>query len=405
MVYDIRKVILAKYYPLIETKFEVRERLYMPGIVICGPNMNVQPKCYLGLTGTKGNECDNHWWTQRPIEQFKFIFPDTVGEGGMNYMFCPNAWLPNAKNCYILAPPFTAMFSPNMTEEMTIHLYSNESTTSITSTRRWVQFGIFWPWMGQDPYLVRPDFFNLPSETLFSFSRKELYRLDGKLQITYDVSPARRALPVFTNDTKKWGEIHIRPDYEPTLGGYEVTVSREREYFTIYDLLPTFGGCIGMLFLIYKLLWGDNRLNPFGLFQKYIFRSIPRINHFSNGYGLYSNAIILDHIEKPQSVAIKLSNKGFTKMSEDDSDGIQRNTDYPFKGFGPGRLDETRSSLIESGASPGIGGNVNQSTNSDQLNDPSRIVEVESIKKEIDQLRQELLDWKNFLIRYLSFNE
>ncbi|CAG8635320.1 8204_t:CDS:2, partial [Cetraspora pellucida] len=200
MIYDIRKVILAKSYPLIETKFEVRERLYMPGLVICGPNMNVQPKCYLGLTGTKGIECDSRWWAQRPIEQFRFIFPDTIGE---------SAWLPNARNCYILTPPYTAMFSPNLTEELTIHLYSNETTIPAPSTPRWVQFGVFWPWMGQDPYLVRPDFFNLPSETLFTFSRRERYKLDGKLQITYDVSPARRSLPVFRNDTKKWGEIHI----------------------------------------------------------------------------------------------------------------------------------------------------------------------------------------------------
>ncbi|KAF0539361.1 Glyoxylate/hydroxypyruvate reductase [Gigaspora margarita] len=397
MIYDIRKVILAKSYPLIETKFEVRERLYMPGIVICGPNMNIQPKCYLGLTGTKGNECDNHWWTQRPIEQFKFIFPDTIGEG---------AWLPNAKNCYILTPPYTAMFTPNLTEEMTIHLYSNETVTSISSIRRWVQFGIFWPWMGQDPYLVRPDFFNLPSETLFTFSRKELYKLDGKLLITYDVSPARRALPIFTNNTKKWGEIHIRPDYEPALGGYEITVSREHEHFTIYDLLPTFGGCIGILFLIYKLLWGDNRLNPFGLFQKFIFRSIPKIfiNHFSNGYDLNSNIIVLDHIEKPQSVIVKSSGKGFKKIFEND---IQRNTNYPFKGFGPEQLDEMRNSLLGSGVNLGIGGNVvnNQPTNSDQLKDHSRIGEVENVRKEIDQLRQEYLDLKILLTRYLSFNE
>ncbi|CAG8836765.1 11193_t:CDS:1, partial [Racocetra persica] len=97
------------------------------------------------------------------------------------------------------------------------------------------------------------------------------------------------------------------PDYEPALGGYEVTVNRERLHFTIYDLLPTIGGFIGMLFLIYRLLWGDNRLNPFGIFQKHIFRSIPAISfsHFGNGYGLYNNAIVLDRIEKPQSAAIK----------------------------------------------------------------------------------------------------
>ncbi|CAG8558551.1 30878_t:CDS:2 [Gigaspora margarita] len=321
MIYDIRKVILAKSYPLIETKFEVRERLYIPGIVICGPNMNIQPKCYLGLTGTKGNECDNHWWTQRPIEQFKFIFPDTIGEG---------AWLPNAKNCYILTPPYTAMFTPNLTEKMTIHLYSNETVTSITSIRRWA------------------------------------------------------------------------------LGGYEITVSREHEHFTIYDLLPTFGGCIGILFLIYKLLWGDNRLNPFGLFQKFIFRSIPKIfiNHFSNGYDLNSNIIVLDHIEKPQSVIVKSSGKGFKKIFEND---IQRNTNYPFKGFGPEQLDEMRNSLLGSGVNLGIGGNVinvnNQPTNSDQLKDHSRIGEVKNVRKEIDQLRQEYLDLKILLTRYLSFNE
>ncbi|CAG8455861.1 9310_t:CDS:2 [Scutellospora calospora] len=369
-IYDIRKVILAKHYPLIETKFEVRERLYMPGIVVCGPNMNVQPKCYLGLTGTKGIECDSHWWSQRPIEQFKFIFPDTVGEG---------AWLPNAKNCYILTPPYTSMFSPNLTEELTISLYSNETTTSVPSTRRWEVLII----------LVVCGF------TFCKLVTKDVELPDGNLLITYDVSPARRALPVFRNETKKWGEIHIRPDYEPALGGYEVTVSREREYFTIYDLLPTFGGCIGMLFLMYKLLWGDNRLKPFGLFQKYIFHSTPTIstNYFDNG------AVVLDRIKKPQSAAIKSSNKGFTKMSDDDSDHIQRDTNYPFKGYGAEQLDEMTSSLVGSGANPGIGGNIVQ-TNSDQLKDHSRIAETEDIRKEIDLLRQEFLDWKNILTRY-----
>ncbi|CAG8505649.1 5195_t:CDS:2, partial [Racocetra fulgida] len=252
--------ILAKSYPLIETNFEVRERLYMPGLVICGPNINVQPKCYLGLTGTKGTECDNRWWAQRPIEEFKFIFPDTIGEA---------------------------------------------------------------------------------------------------------------------------------------LGGYEVTVNRERLHFTIYDLLPTIGGFIGMLFLIYRLLWGDNRLNPFGIFQKHIFRSIPSIsfNHFGNGYGLYNNAIVLDRIEKPQSAAIKTRLK---QMCDDDSDHIHK-TSYPFKGFGPEQLDEMRWSLLESGANPGTGGNVNQTTNSDQLKDNSNIVEIENIRKEVDQLRQELLELRNLL--------
>ncbi|CAG8766642.1 23738_t:CDS:2, partial [Racocetra persica] len=70
------------------------------------------------------------------------------------------------------------------------------------------------------------------------------------------------------------------------------------------------------------------------------------------------------------------------QMCDDDSDHIH-NTSYPFKGFGPGQLDEMRLSLLESGANPGTGGNVNQTTNSDQLKDNSNIVEIENIRKEV----------------------
>ncbi|CAG8606922.1 10505_t:CDS:2 [Acaulospora morrowiae] len=384
----------AERRPLIETDFEVRKSLFIPGIVTCGPNMNVQPKCFLGLLGTKGVECDSHWWIQRPIDQFKFVFPDTVGE----------AWLSNAKNCYILSPPPSARFLPNLVEEMTIHLYSNETTTSVSPIRRWAQFGIYWPWMGQDPFLVRPDFFNLPSESLFTFSRRELYKLDGRLQITYDMAPARRAIPLFRNESRKWGEIHIRPDYEPSLGGYEVTVHRERKYFTAYDLLPAIGGFSTLLIIIYKFLWGDSRLNPFGLLQKYIFRSAPSMsfNQLGREYGSYNNAIVLNRIEKPPSVALKPG--GFTKMREDESDvttSSKRDSDYPFKGYGP---DDMGNSLLEFASSPGVGGNgATNDTNPFHGRQNQRDVipmEVEGLRREVNQLRNELKNLENLLKCY-----
>ncbi|CAG8654457.1 4752_t:CDS:2, partial [Acaulospora colombiana] len=214
---------------------------------------------------------------------------------------------------------------------------------------------------------------------------------DGKLIITYDMVPARRATPVFKNETKKWGEIYIRPDYEPSLGGYEVTVYRERKYFTAYDLLPMIGGFAILLLLIYKLLWGDSRLNPYGFFQKYIFRSTPSIsfNQFGRDYGPYNNAIALNRIEKPPSAALK--SNGFTKMHDESDANVSSACDssYPFKGYGPGQIDEVRDSLLESASGPGIGGNsgTNPFCNNQNQREitPKITMEIEGLKREATQ--------------------
>ncbi|CAJ0763307.1 11634_t:CDS:2, partial [Entrophospora sp. SA101] len=147
VVYDVSKFILAKDRPLIETKFDIGTQALISEIVVCGPNMNVQPKCFMGLSGNTTKECDASWWSQCPLEQFKFIFLDTSNE-----------------NCYILTTSNSSQFKPNVIEELNIQmkLQTLLPDSSLGTICNFLA-------MSQNPFHVHPDFFNLPAKRYSHF--------------------------------------------------------------------------------------------------------------------------------------------------------------------------------------------------------------------------------------------
>ncbi|CAJ0766362.1 12287_t:CDS:2, partial [Entrophospora sp. SA101] len=133
--------------PLIETKFDIGTQALISEIVVCGPNMNVQPKCFMGLSGNTTKECDASWWSQCPLEQFKFIFLDTSNE-----------------NCYILTTSNSSQFKPNVIEELNIQmkLQTLLPDSSLGTICNFLA-------MSQNPFHVHPDFFNLPAKRYSHF--------------------------------------------------------------------------------------------------------------------------------------------------------------------------------------------------------------------------------------------
>ncbi|KAG9290104.1 hypothetical protein G9A89_010410 [Geosiphon pyriformis] len=266
LLHSAKKLKTAPKRPLIENSLEIRKALHVPGILVCGPNINVQPKCTIGPIGFGGQECKKEWWKKAPLNEFPHVYLNAIGE----------EFMPNALDCYYLTPPDSIHFTPQVNEQMTINIYSNETIKgAAASLNRFVFFGIFWPWMNEQPQETRVDIFNIPSVSVLTFSRKEIYHIDGSIEISYDAMNSRRMVNNFRNDTNKWAKIHLRPDFTPQVDAYLVSVQRERPSYQFYDLFAFIGGIIPLLYLIYTFFWGQSRLDTYGIMQKYIFHSRP----------------------------------------------------------------------------------------------------------------------------------
>src|SRR4051794_25089275 len=81
--YNIGEFMAAKNRPLVESNVEVLKAFHVPGVLLCGPNLNENPKCHFGLVdGGKDTEteCDENLWKKAPLTAFKYVYPDAVGE-------------------------------------------------------------------------------------------------------------------------------------------------------------------------------------------------------------------------------------------------------------------------------------------------------------------------------------
>ncbi|CAG8569449.1 3024_t:CDS:2 [Ambispora gerdemannii] len=390
---NIHKFTTANKRPFIESSERVQNAFHIPGLVVCGPNINARPKCAYGLWGDETKqECDVRWWKKAPLTLFQNVYPDAVGE----------EWYSNAKDCFVFVPPDSFQFRPKKFEELTVQIYSNETTTKASHLNRWVYFGIYWSWLGEDARLARVEYLNLPAKMSVTLSRKEFFQRNGVIQIVYDATTIKRHAQSFKNETNKWGEINLRPAFHPNKNGYVISVYREKPSFDFLDLLPALSSSFVVVVAIYQFFFGKNRLDPYGVMQKYVFHTAEAghpLHLGSEEGGIMLGRIIesTQNITPPRTIASN-DRTGFRRIRDDEVHSRRNPNQQPSSGDNDARnpnnnpfvtvfdeaVDEENSSAPPSDA---------------QQTDVSERITDSQI--EIASIRQEMHSWERLLRRFL----
>ncbi|CAG8684561.1 2604_t:CDS:2, partial [Ambispora leptoticha] len=402
----------AHKLPLVENSIELRKALHVPGTIVCGPNVNVQPKCNIGPIGVTGQECKNEWWRKVPLKSFRNVYLDAVGE----------EFMVNALDCFVMSPPDSLLFTPQHNEQMTISIYSNETTKLAPALNRWIFFGVYWPWMKENPLETHVDMFNVPSVSMLQFSRREIYRLDGMVEINYDAMTSRRNVNNFKNETTKWGVIHLRPDYNPQIDGYLVSVQRENPSFQYYDLFGSIGGSLTLLFLIYSFFWGQKRLDPYGVMQKYVFNTaqcdfpVPSTVLKSSNPGPRRNRVGTPLTPTETTSPIRTNTSNSTSSSILNSRPVN-GTRAPL----PVHVKTTRRPMTDDESdTERLVNMITMDTNCDDENDPpppfvdqatansasnaTLMDKVKTTENEVIALKHEVRMWERVIMKYLVIN-
>jgi hypothetical protein len=88
----------------------------------------------------------------------------------------------------------------------------------------------------------------------------------------------QRAPNGFAYDPTLWSLLRIQPASsaaDPPETPYTVLETREIWSFTPLDFIATAGGVLTASVFLYMLLWGQRRLDPWGIMQRIVFRSVP----------------------------------------------------------------------------------------------------------------------------------
>ncbi|KAI9016648.1 hypothetical protein DFJ74DRAFT_730058 [Hyaloraphidium curvatum] len=115
-----------------------------------------------------------------------------------------------------------------------------------------------------------------------SFSSFRTVRGEVRRSMTWRINTQRAPLG-FQYDPTLWAIVRIQPATSPGFdaqrGGagepYVVIETQEVWNFTGIDFIATTGGVITASLFFYMLLWGQRRLDPWGIMQRVVFRSVP----------------------------------------------------------------------------------------------------------------------------------
>ncbi|GBC05924.1 hypothetical protein RclHR1_06500006 [Rhizophagus clarus] len=201
-------------------------------------------------------------------------------------------------NCFILNPyqKDDGLIFDNSTQKIALALWSTENAnnTQFNITKdEWFLYGTFTEW--DNPYRVRFQIVKMPSISYIYFKREEYYNISRSGAIFGDTTSsdvksnskveietifASFDLTGFAISPNLWEILRIVPSKYVTnpdtnTQEYPVTVYFNRIEFTLLQLAANMGGFVSILSAIYFVLFGSQRVNPWGIVQRHILKSVP----------------------------------------------------------------------------------------------------------------------------------
>ncbi|RIA82018.1 hypothetical protein C1645_836006 [Glomus cerebriforme] len=206
----------------------------------------------------------------------------------------------------------------NSTQKIALALQSTELTnnTSINITKdKWFLYGTFTE--RDDPYRVRFQIVKMVDKTLASIIGSATSS-DAKsiAKVELETTFASFDITGFAISRNLWEILRIVPlNYVTNLNTntqeYTVTVFYNRVEFTLLQLAANMGGFISILSAVYFVLFGSQRVNPWGIVQRYILKNVPApptvytssYNNLEKGYLSPDHQFVNDYFTSiPQDV-------------------------------------------------------------------------------------------------------
>ncbi|CAG8648152.1 19839_t:CDS:2, partial [Dentiscutata erythropus] len=283
----------------------------VPGLIICGNTLNrlecfKSPYNYADDDHAIGSSC-NEYLSNEAINATFFV--------NMRGFDLDN------QICYILNPsqPFNKSFGANhlefdnSTQKIAIALWSDEKTnnTKLNITQdRWFTYGTFTEL--EDPKYAKFQIVKMPSLSYLYVMRIEKYNVVKTDAITgggttekpgatvkYDEKFTSFDIAGFAISDHLWELFRIIPaNYSNNTRinsqEYPVHLWYFRVEFTFLQLAANMGSCLSVLSALYLALFGSRKVNPWGIVQRYILKTVPSIpesySPIAVPYSIYSDA-------------------------------------------------------------------------------------------------------------------
>ncbi|CAG8663024.1 568_t:CDS:2 [Cetraspora pellucida] len=279
--WNIYRMIEAVSSPVVSLRSVIRSSIPVPGVVICGVTLDRPVLCYKSAFNAAddnyqlGASC-NEYLTNNRMDATKFI--NMRGFDNLTQQYC-----------YILNPTKPVNGSSgvdplefdNSTQKIALALWSSEAannTLGAITQDRWFFFGIFNEL--EDPTIEKYDVVKTDAITGGGTSSGIQTRPGVGANILYEPAFTSFAIEGFQVDSHLWVLFRIIPSNYVTNAKtntqeYPVEIWYSRVEFSLFQLAANMGGFVSILSAAYFILLGSRRVNPWGVVQRYILKSVP----------------------------------------------------------------------------------------------------------------------------------
>ncbi|KXS10402.1 hypothetical protein M427DRAFT_483054 [Gonapodya prolifera JEL478] len=294
IVFNVQRLVTAK--PVMEQGMAIVGAVQIPPVVICSPHISsiicITNPWSAPKTGTRNCPANS-------VTRFALVKNGTSGTGLTSKDFPQLAQWPDSWPCFYFNPPSTFQFDPltgvervelQASSEIATNVSTDPNSTDIRFTNpQWLLLGK--PFiLDKNPSVLSFDFDAMLSPVVANapFTRTDTSQ-SGGTQIS--LSWRARSQQVYDGfadyGRNVWAIIRMNPDLSvsnvaTTTSGsikvesYTVTTASGTYSFTLPNFIGTFGGVATGSFALYIVLFGTQKMNPWGLMQRWFFsKSTP----------------------------------------------------------------------------------------------------------------------------------
>ncbi|KAG9285829.1 hypothetical protein G9A89_013254 [Geosiphon pyriformis] len=295
--WNIWRMVEAVRSPVVTVKESPRAEIPVPGVVICGMNLNKPLNCYKSAFNAadddfaKGEKCDEYITNNR-IDATPFV--NMRGYYNLTGQYC---YVFSPQNPIKKTSTSQPLVFNNAVQKIALALWSNDganNTLGAITNDAWFFYGIFSE--KDDPKDVKFQIVKIPSISYAYFTRTEKIQnlnadaitggntgngdFDSHAVVELDHTFTSFAISGFGISPNLWGLFRIIPrnyrtDPKTDTQIYPVDVYYSRVEFTLLQLAANMGGFISILSALYFLLLGSRRVDPWGVVQRYILKTVP----------------------------------------------------------------------------------------------------------------------------------